>query len=84
MRPYNPIVTPQEKAFFLEHGYLLVESVLQGEHSAAISEAFNQVWEIEQAPPCSQHQLLKHKPFIDLIEHPPILERQRAIFGEQV
>ena len=78
------MITPQEKSFFLEHGYLLVEDVLQGEHLAAISDAFNRVWESEQAPPCSQHQLLKHKPFIDLIEHPPILERHRAIFGTQV
>ncbi|HVF09733.1 MAG TPA: phytanoyl-CoA dioxygenase family protein [Abditibacteriaceae bacterium] len=78
------MITPAEKAFFLEHGYLLVEGILQGEHLAAISDAFNQVWETEHAPPCSQHQLLKYRPFIDLIEHPPILERHRAIFGPQV
>jgi ectoine hydroxylase-related dioxygenase (phytanoyl-CoA dioxygenase family) len=27
--------------------------------------------------------LLKHQTFIDLIEHPPILDRHRAIFGDQ-
>jgi ectoine hydroxylase-related dioxygenase (phytanoyl-CoA dioxygenase family) len=78
------MITHDEKAHFLEHGYLVVEEVLVGDHLAEIQEAFDRVWEVEKAPPCSQHQLLKHRAFIDLIEHPPILERHRAIFGNQV
>src|SRR5207249_3368331 len=77
-------LTRDERSFFLEHGYLCVEGVLAGEHLRAIQGAFDEVWEVEQAPPCNQHKLLKHRPFIDLIEHPPILDRHRAIFGNQV
>jgi len=78
------MITTDEKQFFLEQGYLKVEGVLVGEHLREIQRAFDEVWEAEKAPPCSQHQLLKHQPFIDLIEHAPILDRQRAIFGNQV
>jgi hypothetical protein len=78
------MVTKQEREFFLEHGYLHVEGVLAGDHLTAIQEAFDEVWQAEKAPPCRQYQLLKYRPFIELIEHPPILDRHRAMFGNQV
>lgn len=76
-------MTPEEKAFFLEHGYLHVPGVLSGDYLGHISDEFDRVWE-QHKPRVSQHQLLQHRSFIDLIEHPPILERQQAIFGSQV
>lgn len=79
----SEMLTEAEKTFFLENGYLHVPGVLQGEHLKQIQSEFDRVWELE-GPPVNQHKLLKHPAFIDLIEHPPILERQRALFGNQV
>lgn len=73
---------PEEKSFFLEHGYLHARGVLDADHLAKTREEFDRVWTAE-GPPCSQTKLLKHKHFIDLIEHPPILDRHVAIFGRQ-
>ena len=78
------MITEHEKDFFLEHGYLAVEGVLAGAHLTAIQRAFDDVWEAEGNKHVTQHGLLKYRPFIDLIEHPPILDRHRAIFGNQV
>lgn len=77
------MITQEERDFFLENGYLVVEGVLQGDYLKCIQDQFDVVWEKEGAP-CNQHKLLKYRDFIDLIEHPPILERHRAIFGNQV
>ena len=71
-----------EKTAFLEQGYHHAPAVLSGEYLEAVQAAFDHVWETE-GPPVNQLKLLKHPVFIDLIEHPPILERQRAIFGHQ-
>src|SRR5437879_6531997 len=73
----------EEKPFFLEHGYLHARNVLVPEYLARIRSEFDRVWELEK-PRVNQHKLLKYPPFIELIEHPPILERHRAIFGNQV
>lgn len=75
--------TQDEKDFFLEHGYLHARGVLTGDDLKHIQAEFDRVWELEK-PRATQHQLLKYQTFIDLIEHPPILERHRAIFGAQV
>ena len=74
----------RERDFFIEHGYVHCEGVLTGGQLADIQRAFDEVWEAEKAPPCSQHQLLKYEHFVRLIEHPPILDRQRALFGNQI
>src|SRR5579884_617194 len=78
------MITAEEKEFFLEQGYLVVEGAVRGEHLARLQREFDEVWEKEKAPPCTQHELLQYRTFIELIEHPPILDRQRAIFGNQV
>lgn len=75
--------TPEEQRFFLEHGYLHAPGVITAEHLEWIQSEFDRVWEKEQ-PRVSQHQLLTYPAFLELIEHPPILERHRAIFGRQV
>ena len=77
------MMTKEEKAFFLREGYLHVRGVLQGDHLKLIQDEFDRVCELEK-PKVNQHRLLKYGAFIDLIAHPPILERQRAIFGNQV
>ena len=74
--------TPDELAFFLEHGYFHAPGVLTGDQLEFIRSEFDRVWELEK-PRVSQHQLLKHKTFIDLIELPAILERHHAVFGSQ-
>jgi len=76
------MITAEERAQFLERGYLIVPNVVQGDHLRELQNAFDAVWEAE-APGVNQHKLLKYKPFLDLIEHPPILDRHRAIFGAQ-
>lgn len=74
--------TDTEMAFFLEHGYLHVQGVLDREQIEFYRTEFDRVWE-KEAPRVNQHKLLKYQSFIDLIEHPPILERQQAVFGNQ-
>lgn len=75
---------PDEKAFFLRNGYLHVPGVLQGDHLGRVQKEFEDVWAAENKARCNQIKLLRYSTFIDLIEHPPILDRHRAIFGNQV
>jgi hypothetical protein len=72
-----------EKEFFLDQGYLHIPGVLEGEYLQHIQSEFDRAWEIHQLR-VSQHQLLQHKSFVDMIEHAPILDRHKAIFGSQV
>lgn len=74
--------TTEEMSFFQEQGYLHAEGVLSGDYLSYIQEEFDRVWDKEK-PRVSQHQLLKYKSFLDLIEHPPILDRIRAVFKSQ-
>jgi ectoine hydroxylase-related dioxygenase (phytanoyl-CoA dioxygenase family) len=74
--------TLDEKSFFMEHGYLHAKGVLDADKLAQVRAEFDRIWEIEK-PRVSQHQLLKYPFFIDLIEHPAILGRHQAIFGNQ-
>lgn len=78
------MLSKEEAELFLEQGFLVAKGILNGDHLVRIQQAFDSVWEAEKAPPCTQHQLLKYPPFIELIEHPPILDRHKAIFGNQV
>lgn len=74
--------TADEKTFFLEQGYLHARAVLSPALLEKTRAEFDRVWDLE-GPPCNQLKLLKHPHFIDLLEHPPILERHLAIFGRQ-
>jgi ectoine hydroxylase-related dioxygenase (phytanoyl-CoA dioxygenase family) len=74
--------TPEEKEALLKKGYLHARGVLTPEHLERVRGEFDRVWDLGNR--CNQHELLKHQTFIDLIEHPAILDRQRAIFGDQV
>jgi ectoine hydroxylase-related dioxygenase (phytanoyl-CoA dioxygenase family) len=79
----NKMIHDKDWSHFDEHGYVLAKGILQGEHLRRIQDSFEHVWETEAAPR-NQHKLLKHQPFIELIEHPPILQNHRAIFGAQI
>ncbi len=68
--------------FFDKNGYVLIKQVLDEEHLSLIRQTFIDVWDRE-GPPCNQHKLLKYAPLIDLIEHPPILDNMRALYGSQ-
>lgn len=81
--PDSYAMTTAERAQFDAQGYLLVKGVLHDNHLRQIQNEFDQVWKLEQPKVC-QHQLLRYPAFLDLIEHPPILDRHRSIFGSQV
>jgi len=74
--------TAEEKASVLEQGFLHVPHVLDMPQVEFYRQEFDRVWALE-APKVNRHKLLKHQAFIDLIEHPAILERQQAVFGNQ-
>lgn len=78
------MLNPQEKEFFLQYGYLHVPGVLAGPFLEKIQGAFEEVWAADNKARANQLKLLKYPTFIALIEHPPILDRHRAIFGNQV
>jgi ectoine hydroxylase-related dioxygenase (phytanoyl-CoA dioxygenase family) len=78
------MITQQEREFFLENGYLCAEGVLAGEHLACVQEEFERVCEESQGQRMSLNRLMQYSAFIELIEHLPILERHRAIFGDQL
>ena len=75
------MITPEEKAHFLDLGYLHVRGVVTGEHLARLQPEFDRIWDLPGRS--SQHKLLQHQLFLDLIVHPPLLDRQRALFGDQ-
>jgi ectoine hydroxylase-related dioxygenase (phytanoyl-CoA dioxygenase family) len=77
------MISSDERQQFAEEGYLVVEDVLDGEHLETIRTAFDEAWDASGGR-CSQHQLLTYAPFVDLIEHPPIIDRHRALFGNQL
>lgn len=71
----------EEKDQFLRNGYLHARGVLSPEHLKQVRDEFDRIWDLGNR--CNQHELLKHRTFIELIEHPAILDRHRAIFGAQ-
>ena len=79
------MITPNERDRCLRDGFLYATAVLDADQPARIRTAFDQVWDAESpAGKINQPKLLKYQPFFELIEHPPILDRHRAIFGKQV
>jgi ectoine hydroxylase-related dioxygenase (phytanoyl-CoA dioxygenase family) len=76
--------TVDEMRFFQEQGYLHAHNVLSADELAFYRTEFDRIWEIEgKTGRVWQYQLLKYQSFIDLIEHPNILGRMRAVFGNQ-
>ncbi len=75
------MITAAERESFLENGFLHVSQVLDQALLDRIRDEFEQVWAAEGR--ANQLVLLKYRTFIDLIEHPPILDRHTAIFGRQ-
>ncbi|MDZ4718336.1 MAG: phytanoyl-CoA dioxygenase family protein [Roseiflexaceae bacterium] len=79
------MITPDEKAFFLEQGYLQVPGVLNKDELTFITAEYERVWAVEKPSGIRlpTHKLLQHKTFLDLVEHPAIIDRVRAVFGSQ-
>jgi ectoine hydroxylase-related dioxygenase (phytanoyl-CoA dioxygenase family) len=76
------VITPEEKAAFLEEGWLHIMGVVTGDHLCHVQVEFDRIWDLPGQS--NQTKLLQHQAFIDLVEHPPIVDRHRAIFGSQV
>lgn len=74
--------TEAERGFFEEHGYVHVPGVLDPDHLDRVRDAFDKVW-AQSGPPVNRDKLLTDETFIELIEHPPIVDRHRALFGNQ-
>lgn len=78
------MITQQEHAQFLQEGYVVVADVVTGDHLTQLRDTFDQAWEAEKATGIVRpHKTLKYRPFVELLEYPPILDRMRAIFGDQ-
>ncbi len=79
------MITQEEREQFLREGYVVAENVVTGTHLKQLQDTFDHGWEAEKATGIVRtRETLKYKPFVELLEHPPILERMRAIFGDQV
>ncbi len=77
--------TADERLRFDTDGYVHCASVLDAALLAEVRAEFDRLWAEHGAAGRVFHQQLLTSPvFIRLIEHPPILARQRALFGEQV
>jgi len=75
------MITAEDKQSFLEQGYLHVPGVLTGDTLERYRNDFDRVWETEK-PPVGSRKLLKHPSFLELIEHPAILNVHRSFFGK--
>lgn len=73
--------TPDELAAFLDRGYLHVPGALDADEIEELRRAFTAAGG-ERAWKVSQPDVLKERAFIALIEHPAILGRMRALFGD--
>ncbi len=76
--------TAAERLAFEADGYLLCRGLLAAPHLDELRDEFDRLWAVHGAAGRVFHQQLLTSPvFIRLIEHPPILDRHRALFGEQ-
>ena len=76
------MLTTDEKRQFLGHGLpARPRRRRRGPSGASLQAEFDRVWDLPGRS--NQHTLLQHQAFLDLIVHPPILDRHRALFGDQ-
>jgi hypothetical protein len=78
------MVTEAERRFFDEQGYLHVPGVLNPEHLARLRAAFDTASVAGGRQRVWQETLLGIPEFLELLEHPPLTDRLRAIFGDQL
>ena len=72
----------REKGTWMYVGVTLIVGHFVIPFLALLRIEFDRVWDAE-SPKVNQNKLLKYQAFIDLLEHPPIIDRHRAIFGAQ-
>ncbi|MBT5877307.1 MAG: hypothetical protein HOH43_28050 [Candidatus Latescibacteria bacterium] len=76
------MVKDSDWEFFNEHGFVLIKGVLDPDRLGTIQMAYEEIWEQEESP-VNQQKLLQRRPFIDLIQHRPIIDQHIAVFGSQ-
>lgn len=70
--------------FFNTNGYILLKNVLDNDHLKKIQACFKKIaGDCNTKAKWNQHILLKHQEMIDLIEHPPIIDNIRALYGSR-
>lgn len=67
-----------------EHGYVHVPSVLTPEWLERLRPAFDAASKAGNRQRVWQETLLGIPEFLELLEHPPLLDRLRAVFGSQL
>lgn len=81
----DPGFSADERRQFDVEGYAMCRTVLDAEFLAELRTEFDALWAAYGAHGRVFHQQLLTSPvFIRLIEHPSILGRHRALFGDQV
>lgn len=77
--------TSQEQEQFFKEGYIVAPNLVTGDHLKLLQDTFDQAWQAEKATGIVRpHKTIKYKPFVELLEYPPILDRMHAVFGDQV
>lgn len=68
-----------------EEGYTVCRGILDPDLLAEVRCEFDRLWSIHGAGGrVFHHELLRSPLFVRLIEHPPIMARQRELFGDQI
>jgi hypothetical protein len=69
---------------FREQGYLHVPGVLSPEHLERVRDAFDAASRAGGRQRVWQETMLAIPAFLDLLEHRPLMDRLRAVFGDQL
>lgn len=86
------MIHADEMSFFLDNGYLVVPGALDAGHLQRVRDAADRVWREEKgsgtdaqtdAGAVGLEGLLRNQVFVDLLDHPPLTDRLRAVFGDQ-
>lgn len=77
-------MTTDEMRFFREQGYLHVPGVLEAERLARVRTAFDAASKAGGRKRIWQETLLGIPEFLDLLEHPPLMDPLRSLFGDQL
>jgi ectoine hydroxylase-related dioxygenase (phytanoyl-CoA dioxygenase family) len=84
----HSLISLSEREAFERDGYMVVRKLLDPDALAILTGECESALEKEKKEGkllhLNQSRLLKYRPFLELIEHPAILERHRVFFGEQV
>jgi hypothetical protein len=77
------MIVTDERVMFQQQGYMRVEGLLTPDHLARVRRACDELYAAEDKLQISLLPCLRNRTLLDLIDHPPILDRVRAVFGHQ-